>query len=129
MSKKINPLFYALALPLAAILALAGILFFRHNIAAVDAKPIDFPSYLQSWRTLDGNSYLVSCRIVQQLSYNEGKGRLLSVKLLDGPGTIAVFVPAEMEKGNTMNFETGQRYKMVVFLREDVPYVKKLEKF
>jgi hypothetical protein len=126
MSKKINPLFYVVALPIACILTLGAIVFFR-KVSSADAQPINISTYRQSWRTLNGNTYLLRCQIDQQLGYSEGKGRILKVHTLDAPTPFLVFVPVEVD--GTQNFEAGQRYKFTFVLKKDLPYVKNAEKF
>ena len=126
MSKKINPLFYVVALPVACILALGAIVLFR-NVSSADVQPMSMASYRQSWRTLNGNTYLLRCQIDQQLGFAEGKARLLKVHPLDETKPFIVVVPPEVD--NSQNFEAGQRYKFTFILKKDMPWVKRAEKF
>jgi len=84
--------------------------------------------YRKDWATMQGNVYRLDCQIEQQLSFVEGKGRILAVKPTDtarGAGRISVFVP--LNGGN--NFEVGQRYKFKVRVSRDLLVVEELEKF
>jgi len=77
---------------------------------------------------MQGNVYRLDCQIEQQLSFVEGKGRILAVKPTEttrGAGRISVFVP--IQGGN--NFEVGQRYKFKVRVSRDLLVVEELEKF
>ncbi|MDR2863540.1 MAG: hypothetical protein LBV54_06690 [Puniceicoccales bacterium] len=132
MAKKLDPLLYALAIPLAAVALLVAILVLKRSgsMGMSDLKEFNSTEYLRNWKTLEGNQYLLRCQIDQQLAYDETKGRMLKVKQLDGAGqaiaTVAVFVPVSLWK----NFETGQRYRMRVFLRDQGKlYVENVEKF
>ncbi|MDR2845292.1 MAG: hypothetical protein LBV28_04265 [Puniceicoccales bacterium] len=126
---KINPIFYAIAIPLAGLAVLLAIFFFKARGSIGDAELFNLNSYRQDWKTLAGNQYLVRCQIDQQLGYEERKGRILAVKLLDGTGQttgrVPIFVPAALNK----NFETGQLFKMRVRVRQDgLLYAEEAEK-
>lgn len=127
MAKKLNPLFYSFVPVLAGVAFAIAILLAKRSgtLGMSDLKPFNLASYQQDWQTLQGNQYLLNCQIDQQLDYNEGKGRILAVKLSDGSGRVAVFVPVSLQQ----NFEVGQRYRMRVFVRKDVLYVEAVEKF
>ncbi|MDR2983176.1 MAG: hypothetical protein LBV12_13170 [Puniceicoccales bacterium] len=125
MAKKLNPLFYAFAIPMVGIGFAAGIILARNSGKFGDLKPFRYESYQQDWRTLQGNEYIIRGQVDQQLAYLENKGRILAVKLLDGSGRVPVFIPKSIQQ----NFETGQRYKMHVLVRKDVLYVEDVEKF
>jgi len=84
--------------------------------------------YRKDWATMQGNVYRLDCQIEHQLSFVEGKGRILAVKPTDiarRAGRISVFVP--LNGGN--NFEVGQRDKFKVRVSRDLLVVEELEKF
>ena len=127
---KIPPIFYALGIPVVVIVILLAVVLPRlaggGKFADLSAFSVD--AYRKDWATMQGNVYRLDCQIDQQLSFVEGKGRILSVKPTDtarGAGRISVFVP--LIGGN--NFEVGQRYKFKVRVSRDLLVVEELEKF
>jgi hypothetical protein len=126
---KIPPIFYALGIPVVVIVILLAVVLPRlagGQFADMSAFSVD--GYRKDWATMQGNVYRLDCQIEQQLSFVEGKGRILAVKPTDisrGAGRISVFVPLPV--GN--NFEVGQRYKFKVRVSRDLLVVEELEKF
>jgi hypothetical protein len=126
---KIPPIFYALGIPVVVIVILLAVVLPRlagGQFADLSAFSVD--GYRKDWATMQGNVYRLDCQIEQQLSFVEGKGRILAVKPTDitrGAGRISVFVP--LNGGN--NFEVGQRYKFKVRVSRDLLVVEELEKF
>jgi len=126
---KIPPIFYALGIPVVVIVILLAVVLPRlagGQFSDMSAFSVD--GYRKDWATMQGNVYRLDCQIEQQLSFVEGKGRILAVKPTDiarGAGRISVFVP--LNGGN--NFEVGQRYKFKVRVSRDLLVVEELEKF
>ncbi|MBJ7494170.1 MAG: hypothetical protein JHC77_03995 [Opitutales bacterium] len=126
---KIPPIFYALGIPVVVIVILLAVVLPRlagGQFSDLSAFSVD--GYRKDWATMQGNVYRLDCQIEQQLSFVEGKGRILAVKPTDitrGAGRISVFIP--LNGGN--NFEVGQRYKFKVRVSRDLLVVEELEKF
>lgn len=126
---KIPPIFCALGIPVVVIVILLAVVLPRlagGQFADLSAFSVD--GYRKDWATMQGNVYRLDCQIEQQLSFVEGKGRILAVKPTDitrGAGRISVFIP--LNGGN--NFEVGQRYKFKVRVSRDLLVVEELEKF
>jgi len=126
---KIPPIFYALGIPVVVIVILLAVVLPRlagGQFSDMSAFSVD--GYRKDWATMQGNVYRLDCQIEQQLSFVEGKGRILAVKPTEtarGAGRISVFVP--LNGGN--NFEVGQRYKFKVRVSRDLLVVEELEKF
>ncbi|MDR0535022.1 MAG: hypothetical protein LBG65_01475 [Puniceicoccales bacterium] len=131
MSFKVNPFIYVAALPATAILGLAGVLLFR-NVSSSDIPLFNPQNYAQSWRTLEGNTYLARGTIHQQLGYEQGKARLLSIKTFDETGIprstpTLIIIPAELDK--TAVFEVGQRYEFTLFVNRGNCIAKKIKSY
>lgn len=127
---KINPLFFALGIPVLVIVILLAIVLPRMAGGGkfADLSPFSVDAYRKDWATLQGNAYRLDCQIEAQLAFVEGKGRVLAVKPTDGKlgsGRIPVFVPA----GSGESFEVGQRYKCKVRVSRDLLVVEGLERF
>lgn len=127
---KINPLFFALGIPVVVIVLLLAIVLPRMAGGGkfADLSPFNLDAYRKDWATLQGNTYRLDCQIEQQLAYVEGKGRVLAVKPTDvtrGSGRIPIFVPV----GTGDSFEVGQRFKCKVHVNRDLLVVEELERF
>ncbi len=124
MAQKISPL-YALIIPVVGIILTGVFIVARNSGKFGELKNFDYATYRSNWETLQGNEYKIRGEVVQQLSQRDDKGRVLAVKLLDGPGRVPVFIPASIRQ----NFETGQRFRFHVYMRKDVLYAEGVEKF
>jgi len=129
---KINPLFFALGIPVAVIVILLVVVAQRMGGGGRfgDLSPLSVEAYRKDWATLQGNTYRLDCQIEQQLAFVEGRGRVLAVKPIDKDparaiGRIPVFVPA----GSTDSFEVGQRFKCKLRVTRDLLVVEDLERF
>ena len=127
---KINPLFFALGIPVLVIVVLLAIVLPRLAGGGQfgDLSPFSPEAYRKDWATLQGNTYRLDCKIEQQLAYVEGKGRVLAVKPTDdsrGGGRIPICVPA----GSGDSFEVGQRFRCRVRVSQDLLVVEGLERF
>ncbi len=127
---KVPPIFYALGIPVVVIMILLAVVLPRLAGGGkfADLSPFSVDGYRKDWATMQGNVYRLDCQIEQQLSFVEGKGRILAVKPTDttrGAGRISVFIA--VTGGN--NFEVGQRYKFKVRVSRDLLVVEELEKF
>lgn len=125
---KINPLFFALGIPVVVIVILVAIVVPRMGGGRfADLTPFSVETYRRDWATLQGNSYRLECQVEQQLAFVEGRGRVLAVKPIgkDPVGRIPVFIPA----GSTDSFEVGQRFKCKLRVTRDLLVVEALERF
>jgi hypothetical protein len=129
---KINPLFFALGIPVVVIAILLFVVAQRMGGGGRfgDLSPLSVEAYRKDWATLQGNTYRLDCQIEQQLAFVEGRGRVLAVKPIDKDparslGRIPVFVPA----GSTDSFEVGQRFKCKLRVTRDLLVVEALERF
>jgi hypothetical protein len=129
---KINPLFFALGIPVVVIVILLVVVAQRMGGGGRfgDLSPLSVEAYRKDWATLQGNTYRLDCQIEQQLAFVEGRGRVLAVKPIDkdpsrAVGRIPVFVPA----GSTDSFEVGQRFKCKLRVTRDLLVVEALERF
>ena len=79
---KINPLFFALGIPVVVIVILVAIVVPRMGGGGrfADLTPFSVETYRRDWATLQGNSYRLECQVEQQLAFVEGRGRVLAVK-------------------------------------------------
>ena len=129
---KINPLFFALGIPVVVIVILVAIVAPRMGGGGkfADLTPFSVEAYRKDWATLQGNSYRLDCQVEQQLAFIEGRGRVLAVKPIEKDptrpaGRIPIFVPA----GSTDSFEVGQRFKCKLRVTRDLLVVEALERF
>jgi len=129
---KINPLFFALGIPVVVIAILLFVVAQRMGGGGRfgDLSPLSVEAYRKDWATLQGNTYRLDCQIEQQLAFVEGRGRVLAVKPIDKDparslGRIPVFVPV----GSTDSFEVGQRFKCKLRVTRDLLVVEALERF
>ncbi|MDR1498324.1 MAG: hypothetical protein LBS59_07970 [Puniceicoccales bacterium] len=120
---KPNPLLLVFVLPAIGVTFLIST--FIYNANRGDANPFDLSAYRRNWNTLGGNEYTLRGQIDQQLAHREKKGRVISIKLLDGSGRVPVFFPPSINQ----NFEVNQRYKIRVRVLSDTLYAVSLEKF
>jgi len=129
---KINPLFFALGIPVVVIVILVAIVAQRMGGGGkfADLTPFSVEAYRKDWATLQGNSYRLDCQVEQQLAFVEGRGRVLAVKPIEKDptrpaGRIPVFVPV----GSVDSFEVGQRFKCKLRVTRDLLVVEALERF
>jgi hypothetical protein len=129
---KINPLLFALGIPVVVIVILVAIVVPRMGGGGkfADLTPFSVEAYRKDWATLQGNSYRLDCQVEQQLAFVEGRGRVLAVKPIEKDptrpaGRIPVFVPA----GSADSFEVGQRFKCKLRVTRDLLVVEALERF
>lgn len=127
---KINPLVFALGIPVVVIVILLAVVVPRMAGGGkfADLSPFSVDAYRKDWATLQGNAYRLDCQIEAQLAFVEGKGRILAVKPTEtklGAGRIPVFIP--LDAGDS--FEVGQRYKCKVRVSRDLLVVEGLERF
>jgi hypothetical protein len=129
---KLNPLFFALGIPVVVIVILVAIVAPRLGGGGkfADLTPFSVEAYRKDWATLQGNSYRLDCQVEQQLAFVEGRGRVLAVKPIDkdpsrSVGRIPVFIPA----GSADSFEVGQRFKCKLRVTRDLLVVEALERF
>ena len=129
---KINPLFFALGIPVVVIVILVAIVVPRMGGGGKFAEltPFSVEAYRKDWATLQGNTYRLDCQVEQQLAFVEGRGRVLAVKPIEKDPTrpasrIPVFVPA----GSADSFEVGQRFKCKLRVTRDLLVVEALDRF
>ncbi len=129
---KINPLFFALGIPVVVIVILVAIVAPRMGGGGkfADLTPFSVEAYRKDWATLQGNSYRLDCQVEQQLSFVEGRGPVLAENPIEKEptrpaGRIPVFVPV----GSVDSFEVGQRFKCKLRVTRDLLVVEALERF
>ena len=129
---KINPLYFALGIPVVVIVILVALVAPRMGGGGkfADLTPFSAETYRKDWATLQGNSYRLECQVDRQLSYVEGRGRVLAVKPIDKDQSratvrIPIFIPA----GTSDSFEVGQRFKCKLRVTRDLLVVEALERF
>lgn len=111
---KINPVFVAFLIPLMVIIT-AGVFMvmrnhLRHSLPAFNAEV-----YRNSPNELQGNHYNLDAQIESQLRVDEGFGRMLVVKMLDGAGGhLSVLLP----DGVAGDFNSGQRFHLQVVIKD-----------
>lgn len=110
---KISPVLMAFLIPLGVILA-AVVFMVARNRLHHSLEPFDMAAYHRSSADLRGNHYGLDAQIVSQLEWNEGFGRLLAVKPVDGGDRLSVFVPDSVSS----DVRAGQRYHMTVVIKE-----------
>lgn len=129
---KINPLFFALGIPVVVIVILVAIVAPRMGGGGkfADLTPFSAETYRKDWATLQGNSYRLECQVDRQLSYVEGRGRVLAVKPIDkDPSRATVRIPIFIPTGTSDSFEVGQRFKCKLRVTRDLLVVEALERF
>jgi hypothetical protein len=129
---KINPLFFALGIPVLVIVILVAIVVPRMGGGGkfADLTAFSPESYRKDWATLQGNAYRLDFQVEQQLAYVEGRGRVLAVKPIEKDpvhpaGRIPLFIP--VSAGDS--FEVGQRFKCKLRVSRDLLVVEGLERF
>ena len=129
---KINPLFFALGIPVVVIVILVAVVVPRMGGGGkfADLTPFSAEAYRKDWATLQGNAYRLDCQVEQQLYVVEGRGRVLAVKPIEKDitrpsGRIPIFVPFSAND----SFEVGQRFKCKLRVSRDLLVVEGLERF
>jgi len=110
---KINPVLIAFLIPLVVILAAVVFMLVRNRLHHAP-EPFDLAVYNRSSNDLQGNQYSLDASIDSQLRWDEGFGRYLAVKLVNGSGRVAVFVPESVASDVRVN----QRYHIKVIVKE-----------
>ena len=129
---KINPLFFALGIPVVVIVVLLAIVVPRMGGGGrfADLTPLSVEAYRKDWATLQGNSYRLDCQVEQQLAFVEGRGRVLAVKPIDkDPARAVARIPVFIPAGSADSFEVGQRFKCKLRVTRDLLVVEALERF
>mgnify|MGYP001408499595 CR=1 FL=1 len=112
MPNKINPVWYAVAIPLIGIL-IAVILVLVRKGSADSLDRFSVEQYREAATNFQGNSYTIEGQIDAQLAWDPEIGRLLSVRLNDG--RLGVLAPKNLQE----NLSVGQRYRMSVQVDKD----------
>lgn len=120
---KINPLVFAFLIPVIVVIAAVVLIVSRHN-SGNEFPPLPAETFAENPATLRGNVYSLPCIIDRQLAQGE-KGRILAVRHWEKQGRLAVYVPASLDR----NFEVGQRYSMMVRVKDNTLFVEELQKF
>jgi len=110
---KVNPVLIAFLIPLAVIVAAAVFMVARNHMHH-SAEPFDMAAYNRSASDLQGNQYSLDAQIDSQLRWDEGFGRYLAVKLVNGTGRLAVFVPDSVAS----EVRPNQRYHMKIMVKD-----------
>jgi hypothetical protein len=124
-SGKLNPVLIVVLIPLAVIIAAAVLLVLRNHLHH-SLETFNVAVYQHSPNDLAGNHYNLDAQIDAQLKWDEGFGRLLSVKPLDGSDRVVVFVPDQVGS----DLRVGQRFHMSVEVKDKgLIQVEALDKF
>jgi len=111
---KINPVFVAFLIPLLVIVT-AGVFVVMRNHLRHSLPAFSLDVYRNTPDELQGNHYNLDAQIESQLRVDEGFGRMLIVKALDGAGgRLSVLLP----DGVTGDFNSGQRFHMQVVVKD-----------
>jgi hypothetical protein len=122
---KVSPIIIAFLIPLVVIVA-AGTFMLVRSHWRMGLEPFDTDGYHRSPDQLQGNQYNLDAQIESQLVWDEGFGRVLAVKPVDGSSRISVFVPDSV----ATDLHVGQRFHMRVIVKEQgLIQVEGLEKY
>ncbi len=110
---KVNPVLIAFIIPLAVVVTAVIFMVVRNRLHHA-VEPFDAAAYNRSSADLRGNHYGLDAQIDSQLEWNEGFGRLLAVKPVNGGDRLLVFVPDQVAG----DVRAGQRYHMQVTVKE-----------
>jgi hypothetical protein len=125
LSGKANPVLIAFLIPLCVILAAVVFMVVRSHLHHA-FEPLDVDAYHRSSADLRGNHYSLDAQIDSQLEWNDGFGRLLAVKPVNGGGRLSVLVPDTVAS----DVRSGQRYHMNVVVKEmGIIQVEDLQKY
>jgi hypothetical protein len=124
-SGKVNPVLIAFLIPLVVIIAAVVLIVLRNHFHH-SLETFNVAAYQHSPNDLAGNQYNLDAQIDAQLKWDEGFGRILSVKPLDGSGRLSVFVPEQVGS----DLRVGQRFHMSVLVKDKgLIQVEELDKF
>jgi hypothetical protein len=123
---KINPILIAFLIPLVVVVA-AVIFVVVRKTSHASVEQFDYAAYIKSPENFLGNHYNLDAQVESQLAWDEGFGKLLVVKPVDGSsGRVSVFVPDKV--GGNLN--VGQRFHMTVVIKDQgLINVESLEKY
>ncbi len=125
LSGKVNPVLLAFLIPLCVIVAAVVFMVMRNRLHH-SLEPLDVAAYHRAAADLRGNHYSLDAQIDSQLEWNEGFGRLLAVKPVNGGERLSVFVPESVAS----DVRAGQRYHMNVVIKElGLIQVEELDKY
>ena len=82
---KINPLFFALGIPVIVIVILVAIVVPRMGGGGkfADLTPFSVEAYRKDWATLQGNTYRLDCQVEQQLANPDVHGDQAAARMRD----------------------------------------------
>lgn len=121
---KVNPVLIAFFIPLMVILAAAVFMVLRSHLHHA-LEPFDEAAYSHSSAELRGNEYGLDATIDSQLQWNQGFGRLLAVKPVNGGNRLTVFVPESVAS----DVRASQRFHMKVIVKDTGLEVEDMEKY
>jgi hypothetical protein len=122
---KLNPVLIAFLIPLVVIIAAVVLIVLRNRLHH-SLETFNVSTYQHSPNDLAGNHYNLDAQIDAQLKWDEGFGRILSVKPLDGSGRLSVFVPDQVGS----DLRVGQRFHMSIEVKDKgLIQVEALDKF
>jgi len=113
LSGKINPVLLAFLIPLVVIIAAVVLIVLRNHFHH-SLEALNVAAYQRSPNDLAGNHYNLDAQIDAQLKWDEGFGRIVSVKPLDGSGRLSVFVPDQLGS----DLRVGQRFHLSVIVKD-----------
>lgn len=112
-SPPVKPLVVGLTIVIVLLLAVLGWLLFQ-QIGWERLEPFPVKQYQEAPGNLLGNRYEIDAQIDSLLYWEEGKGRLIAVRVTGGEGRIPLFV----RDGIVDSLHVGQRYRMLVVIRQ-----------
>lgn len=125
MKSKFNPIIVAFAIPAIAIILALAFIFLKKTKNSSSAEELPYAAFLENPQAFFGNSYKLSAQIDSQLAFDEGKGRILSLRTSSN-AKISVFLP----KSVPANLYPGQWYNLYVDVDQSgMMIVRGLEKY
>ncbi|MGA2052510.1 MAG: hypothetical protein ABSH19_04280 [Opitutales bacterium] len=122
---KINPILIAFLIPLVVIIAALIFLVVRKTTHE-SGEQFDYAAYIKAPENFLGNHYNLDAQVESQLAWDEGFGKLLVVRPVNGSGRISVFVPDTLGE----NLNVGERFHMNIVIKDQgLINVESLEKY
>jgi len=110
---KFQPVYIAFLIPLAVIIAACVFVVARREFHK--SRPqFDTIAYNESPEKMRGNHYNLDAQIESKLAMDEGFGKILAVKPIDGSSRLPVFVPDSVAS----DLYVGQRFHMTVLVKD-----------
>jgi len=122
---KVKPVLLAFLIPLIVIVTAVVFMVARSRLHH-SLEPFNQAAYQHSPTDLAGNHYSLDAQVDAQLRWDDGFGRMLSVKPMDGGNRLSVFVPDSV----ATDLHMGQRFHMNVLVKDKgLIQVEELDKY